>query len=63
MGSKNMNNQSKTRYFKMSHLAGLLTVKKLGGTLDDAIRQAKASMPKEDVEAVLAEFRESLINI
>ena len=51
-----MANQSEIRDTKKTNLAGLITVKNLGGNIDDAITQAMASMEKEDVEAVVSEF-------
>ncbi|MCL2071698.1 MAG: hypothetical protein FWH07_05630 [Oscillospiraceae bacterium] len=51
-----MANQSEIRNNDKKNLSGLITVKRLGGTIDDAIAQAKASMDKQDVLDVLAEF-------
>jgi hypothetical protein len=44
------------RDIKKTNLAELLSIKKLGGTLDDAITLQMASMEKEDIETVIAEF-------
>ena len=51
-----MANQSEIRNNDKKNLSSLIAVKKLGGTIDDAIVQAKASMEKEDVAAVESEF-------
>lgn len=53
-----MANQSEIRDTKRTNLASLISVKELGGDIDDAIIQAKASMDEEDVAAVMAVFEE-----
>jgi hypothetical protein len=49
-----MANTNEIRDTKKTNLAGLLTTKKLGGTIDDAITLQMASMEKEDIEEILA---------
>ena len=50
-----MSNFSKRRHMR-NYLASLISIERLGGTLEDAITLTKATMEKEDVLSVIAEF-------
>jgi hypothetical protein len=51
-----MANTNEIRDNKKTNLASLISTRKLGGTLDDAITLQMASMEKEDIDEVMAIF-------
>ncbi|MCL1865800.1 MAG: hypothetical protein FWF82_00140 [Oscillospiraceae bacterium] len=52
-----MANSSEIRNTQKTNLSALYMLKVLGEDLDAAIAQARASMEKEDVEAVMSELK------
>ena len=52
-----MANSSEIRNTQKTNLSALYMLKVLGGDLEAAIAQARASMEKEDVEAVMSELK------